>query len=100
VALTLTPALCVWVLKKEGRRQRGFFAAFNRGFGRVTDQYESGVAWMIRRGGVGLALFALMVAAAAFLWRITPGSLVPDEDQGYYIAAVILPDSATLERTD
>jgi hydrophobe/amphiphile efflux-1 (HAE1) family protein len=25
---------------------------------------------------------------------------VPDEDQGYYIAAVILPDGATLERTD
>src|SRR5205814_5861779 len=34
------------------------------------------------------------------LWRITPGSLVPDEDQGFYIAAVILPDGATLERTD
>ena len=34
------------------------------------------------------------------LWRITPGSLVPDEDQGFYISAVILPDGATLERTD
>ena len=31
---------------------------------------------------------------------MTPGSLVPDEDQGFYIAAVILPDGATLERTD
>jgi len=40
------------------------------------------------------------VAIAAGLWRITPGSLVPDEDQGFYIAAVILPDGATLERTD
>ncbi|MGE0876104.1 MAG: efflux RND transporter permease subunit, partial [Burkholderiales bacterium] len=26
--------------------------------------------------------------------------LVPDEDQGFYIAAVILPDGATLQRTD
>ena len=41
-----------------------------------------------------------MVALAAWLWRVTPGSLVPDEDQGYYIAAVILPDGATLQRTD
>src|SRR5437660_1450921 len=32
--------------------------------------------------------------------RIMPGSLVPEEDQGYYIAAVILPDGASLERTD
>ena len=31
---------------------------------------------------------------------MTPGSLVPDEDQGFYISAVILPDGATLERTD
>jgi len=100
VALTLTPSLCVIVLKPEKRRERGFFAWFNRAFGRATDHYESGVAWIIRRGGVGLALFACMVAAAAWLWRITPGSLVPDEDQGFYIAAVILPDGATLERTD
>jgi multidrug efflux pump len=40
-----------------------------------------------------------MVAITAFLWRTTPGSLVPDEDQGFYISAVILPDGATLERT-
>jgi hydrophobe/amphiphile efflux-1 (HAE1) family protein len=49
---------------------------------------------------IGVVLFAGMVAMAAFLWRITPSSLVPDEDQGFYIAAVILPDGATLERTD
>jgi hydrophobe/amphiphile efflux-1 (HAE1) family protein len=100
VALTLTPSLCVIVLKHEKRKERGFFAWFNRGFVRVTDHYASGVAWIIRRGGIGLALFAVMVGAAIFLWRITPGSLVPDEDQGFYIAAVILPDGATLERTD
>ncbi len=100
VALTLTPALCVIVLKSGERDKRGFFAWFNRGFGRATDHYESGVAWMIRRGGIGLLLFAMMVGAAAWLWRITPGSLVPDEDQGFYIAAVVLPDGATLERTD
>jgi HAE1 family hydrophobic/amphiphilic exporter-1/multidrug efflux pump len=100
VALTLTPALCVLVLSETTRPKSGFFAWFNRGFSSATNHYESGVAWIIRRGGVGLVLFAIMVAAAAYLWRITPGSLVPDEDQGFYIAAVILPDGATLERTD
>ena len=30
-----------------------WFGWFNRGFARVTDRYETGVAWMIRRGGVG-----------------------------------------------
>jgi HAE1 family hydrophobic/amphiphilic exporter-1/multidrug efflux pump len=100
VALTLTPSLCVIVLKPGKKKQRGLFAGFNRGFRWVTDRYESGVAWMIRRGGIALALFAIMVGAAVYMWQTTPGSLVPDEDQGFYIAAVILPDGATLERTD
>ena len=100
VALSLTPALCVLVLRPGTRAPRGFFGAFNRWFGRVTDRYENGVARLVRRGGIALALFAVMVAAAAGLWRATPGSLVPDEDQGFYIAAALLPDGATLERTD
>ena len=100
VALTLTPSLCVLMLKKEHRVPGRFFAAFNRWFARVTDRYEDGVAWMIRRGAVALILFAGMVAITAGLWHATPGSLVPDEDQGFYISVVILPDGASLERTD
>jgi multidrug efflux pump len=100
VALTLTPALCVLILKREHRKPNRFFDAFNRGFSRTTDRYEDGVAWMIRRGGIALVLFALMVAATAFLWKTVPTSLVPDEDQGFYIAAVVLPDGSALERTD
>ena len=36
VALTLTPALCVLLLKREHRQPGGFFRAFNRGFAAVT----------------------------------------------------------------
>src|SRR5438067_2090065 len=100
VALTVTPALCVLILKREHKQPGRFFSWFNDWFHRVTGRYTDGVAWMIRRGGIGAALFVGMVALAAGLWRLTPGSLVPDEDQGYYIAAVILPDGASLERTD
>ncbi|MBN8479518.1 MAG: multidrug efflux RND transporter permease subunit [Burkholderiales bacterium] len=100
VALTLTPALCVTMLARGHREPGAFFRAFNGLFARLTHRYTDGVVWMIRRGALGLLLFAGMVAATAGLWRITPGSLVPDEDQGFYIAAVILPDGATLERTD
>src|SRR5919106_300466 len=100
VALTLTPSLCAIVLKKQTHTPNRVFGWFNRGFARVTDRYESGVAWMIRRGAVALALFAVMVAVTGFLWTRTPGSLVPDEDQGWYFAPVILPDGASLARTD
>jgi hydrophobe/amphiphile efflux-1 (HAE1) family protein len=100
VALTLTPSLCVLILKREHKQPGRFFQWFNNAFHRVTGRYIDGVTWMLRRGGVALLLFAGMVAITAGLWRATPGSLVPDEDQGYYIAAVFLPDGATLERTD
>ncbi|HET7158663.1 MAG TPA: efflux RND transporter permease subunit, partial [Burkholderiales bacterium] len=100
VALTLTPALCVLILKREHHQPGRFFRWFNRWFARVTSRYTDGVAWMLRRGGVAVVLFIGMVVITAGLWRVTPGSLVPDEDQGYYIAAVFLPDGSTLERTD
>ncbi len=100
VALTLTPALCVLILARKPRQPNAFFRWFNGWFERVTRRYTRGVAWMVRRAALGIVLFLGMVAITAGLWRITPGSLVPDEDQGFYIAAVILPDGATLERTD
>ncbi len=100
VALTLTPSLCVLILKHEHKMPWRAFDAFNRLFHRITGHYVAGVGFMVRRAGVGLLLFAGMVALAVGLWRITPGSLVPEEDQGYYIAAVILPDGASLQRTD
>jgi hydrophobe/amphiphile efflux-1 (HAE1) family protein len=100
VALTLTPALCVLILKHDRPPARGFFAWFNRFFASVTTHYESGVSWLIRRAIIGMVLFVGMVGITVFLWRSTPGSLVPDEDQGWFFTTVILPDGATLERTD
>ena len=100
VALTLTPSLCVLILKREHKQPGRFFRGFNIWFSRMTGRYVDGVSWMLRRGAIAAVLFAGMVALTVGLWRITPGALVPDEDQGYYIAAVFLPDGATLERTD
>src|SRR5258706_14330826 len=100
VALTLTPALSVIILKREHKQPGRFFQWFNRVFARTTDRYEDGVAWMVRRGAVASVSFLVMVAIAVGLWRLTPGPLVPDEDQGFYIALVILPDGSSLERTD
>jgi len=100
VALTLTPALCALILKPEHKQVNAFFRAYNRFFGWVTRRYTGGVAWMLQRSVVGLLLFAAMVVVTVQLWRTTPTSLVPEEDQGYYISAVFLPDGASLQRTD
>lgn len=100
VALTMTPALCVLILRREHRQTAGIFVAFNNWFARVTHRYTRMVTWMTRRALLGAILFIGMVVVTAGLFRATPSSLVPDEDQGYFISAVFLPDGASLDRTD
>ncbi|NVK25071.1 MAG: multidrug efflux RND transporter permease subunit [Gammaproteobacteria bacterium] len=99
VALTMTPALCVMILKHEDKKENVFFNAFNRFFKRVTGVYVNGVAFFLRRGLVAIVLVGGMLTITANMWMNTPGSLVPEEDQGFYISAVYLPDGASLERT-
>jgi multidrug efflux pump len=100
VALSMTPALCTLMLKHEHKGSNFLFRWFNRWFQRVTARYVKGVGFLIRRAWLTVILFLGMVAMTVNLWQTTSGSLVPDEDQGYYIAAVFLPDGASLERTD
>ncbi|PHV12061.1 efflux RND transporter permease subunit [Chitinimonas sp. BJB300] len=100
VALTMTPALCVLMLKREHKQTAKFFLWFNDWFHRITGHYIKGVTFFMKRSILGVLLFVGMLAVTAGLFKITPGSLVPDEDQGYYIGAVFLPDGASLERTD
>lgn len=100
VALTMTPALCVLILKQEHKQTARFFLWFNDMFTKITGSYVGAVGFMVRRGLLGLILMTGMIAATIGLWQNTPGSLVPDEDQGYYISAIFLPDGSSLERTE
>ena len=100
VALTLTPALCAVLLKPNMERRNAFFDAFNRFFFRLTGRYTAGVAFFLKRGVLGLALFVGMGVLTGVLFKMVPGALVPDEDQGYFIGAVILPEGSSLDRTD
>lgn len=99
VALTLTPAMCAVMLKHVKPAERGFFAWFNRLFARLTKAYGKSVAMVIKRMFVAFALFAAMLGGIIYLFNAIPTSFVPNEDQGYVLAQVILPDSSSLDRT-
>ncbi|WP_412480704.1 efflux RND transporter permease subunit [Azonexus sp. IMCC34839] len=99
VALTLTPALCALLLKAQHTENK-LFAPFNRMFERLTKNYTGAVAFTMKHGIVGALVFALIVGCTAAFFRIIPGSFVPAEDQGYLISALMLPDGATLKRTE
>ena len=98
VALTLTPALCAILLKKT-HGESAFFRAFNRGFSKFTEFYTRTVDLTIRHKITGIFVFIGFIAVAIYLIKVVPGSFVPPEDQGYVVAATILPDGATLSRT-
>jgi multidrug efflux pump len=100
VALTLSPALCALLLKPGHHEPAAPFRAFNRFFDKATEGYGAGVRFFLKRSAVGLLLFGGMIALIVLLFARVPGSLVPDEDQGYVINAYYLPPAASLNRTD
>jgi multidrug efflux pump len=99
VALTLTPAMCAVMLKHMPPSQKGFFYRFNLGFEWLTKTYGRWVAVVIRKMGIALVLFAVMAGGILYLFKSIPTSFIPNEDQGYLLAQVIMPDSASLDRT-
>ncbi len=99
VALTLSPALAALLLKPGHHEKKGFFKWFENAFGRLTAGYSRMVALMIRRSVIGLLLFAGMIVISLHLFKTIPTSFIPSEDQGYLLGAVIMPDSASLDRT-
>lgn len=100
VALTLTPSLCVLLLKPQEKPHRGFFKWFNTHFEKLTQQYGRGVSFFLRRVVLALLCFGGLILALGGLFRTLPTALIPAEDQGYYIGSVQLPDAASLARTD
>jgi multidrug efflux pump len=87
------------MLKHTTPPQKGFFAAFNRGFARFTDAFGRAVTLVIKRMAIAFVLLAIMVYLIIHLFKVLPTSFVPNEDQGYVMATAVLPDAASLNRT-
>lgn len=99
VALTLSPVLCALLLKPTQGDSRRVFRWFNFGFDQARNFYVYMVNAAIHRKFTSSLIFIAVIGCVIYLIKIIPGSLVPPEDQGYVISAIILPDSATLGRT-
>jgi len=99
VALTLSPALAALLLKPGHREKRGFFKWFDNTFARMTESYTNAVAFIIKRFLIALLLFAGMIGLSVMMMDSIPKAFLPEEDQGYLLGAVIMPDAASLDRT-
>ena len=98
-ALTLSPALCATVLTRGRERSRGPFAWFNKLVDLSRRGYVAGSGWMIRWLIVPVVLFVAVIGTTAFLFKTTPTSFLPQEDQGYFFINIQLPEAAALSRS-
>jgi len=102
-ALTLSPALAAMLLKPPGEEKQffpRFFGAFNRGFEVATARFMVLAEFFTTKLSRSIALLGALVVLTVVLFRLVPSGFMPEEDQGYVLAAVILPDSASLQRTN
>jgi HAE1 family hydrophobic/amphiphilic exporter-1 len=102
-ALTLSPALCSLLLRRQ-KPYRGplgvFFGLFNKAFDRATERYTGFTRIVARKIAVGVVIIVVLVAGLGFLGKILPGGFMPEEDMGYLFANIQLPDAASLQRSD
>lgn len=102
-ALTLSPALSAMLLKPKkkgtGLLQK-FFDWFNRVFGIATNGFVSTCHLLIRKSIIAIILLGGVVVLTGMLGKRIPGSFLPEEDQGYFFAQIILPDSSSMQRTE
>jgi multidrug efflux pump len=99
VALTLSPALCALVLKPGHSKPRGFWKIFNRMFDWVQVRYVNTVGIVLKRSVIALAIFGILLVIIFWLFKTIPGGFLPEEDQGYFITVVQLPEGASKART-
>ncbi len=100
-AATLKPTQCaMWLRPAVPREKRNiFFRAFNAGYDRLERGYTGMIARMVRHSGL-MVLVALVFAGIGG-WGIArlPTAFIPNEDQGYMLIGLQLPNGASLERT-
>jgi HAE1 family hydrophobic/amphiphilic exporter-1 len=102
-ALTLSPALCSLILRKP-KPGRGLLGRFFNGFNRTFDRASAGylkftnvVARKIQRG----VIFILILSGSILLVsKLIPGGFIPEEDMGYFMVNIQLPDAASIQRSD
>jgi HAE1 family hydrophobic/amphiphilic exporter-1 len=102
-ALTLSPALAASLLKPPGEDKSifdKFFRWFNHWFEVATDKFMVLTGFFTHKIGRAALLLVILIAGIVLLFRILPAGFVPEEDQAYIMAGVIMPDATSLQRTD
>ena len=109
VSLTLSPALAALIMRHEDHseaknpaaRAFGQFAArFNGAFDALSLRYGAFTARTIRKGVLMLVLYGVLLVVTGWRLAATPQGFIPAQDQGNFLASIILPPGSSLQRND
>ncbi len=102
-ALTLSPALCSILLRKQ-TQSKGllgkFFGWFNRSFDKVAKKYVAYTEKTTRQMKRGMLFILILTAGILVIAKFVPGGFIPEEDMSYFFVNIQLPNAASLQRTD
>ena len=104
-ALTLCPALCAIMMratngKKEGKGLTYYTKkAYTVSYNAIYNKYSKSVQKFIKRPVLAWSLLALAAVLLVFFMKSLPSGLVPQEDQGVFLAEIQAPEGATLKQT-
>jgi multidrug efflux pump len=76
-----------------------FFRAFNVAFAAATAGYGWIVGRLLRINLLVLVVYGVLLVVTDLMFQSAPRGYVPQQDQGRILAAIQLPDSASLQRT-
>ena len=101
VALTLSPVMCSLILKPvdKNKPKNRVFRAINHWLDFGNSKYLSGIARIIKNPRRVIIGFCMVLIMIFILYRLTPTSFLPAEDQGYFTIELEMPEGTTLERT-
>lgn len=100
-AATLKPTQCATWLRRPvpPEKRNAFYRGFNAVYQKTENGYARLIGAMVHHSAVMGVIALIIIAAAGYgMSRVATG-FIPVEDQGYLLAAVQLPDGASLERT-
>ena len=102
-ALTLSPALSAILLKPKDPSKGGplkfFYRVFNRSYDATASGYTKVCHFLTRKLIISIPLLALIAYAIVPVAKKIPNGFLPDEDQGYLFAALIMPEARSLQLT-
>ena len=101
-AATLKPTQCaLWLRAHDPTRKKNvFFRWFNSVYEPTERAYVRLIRLMVQRSGVMVLIALALTALAGWGLSQIPTGFIPNEDQGYVLVAVQLPDGAALGRTE